>query len=105
MDLAAAKLIISDPTKTFTDKYKATIAIVNDEAVEPNDLLDCLDIEGGVAELAVMKLYSLTGRARDDKPLRAQLARSYWESFLVHHYPPDRIRNATTDEDNDEGRR
>ncbi len=42
MDLAAAKLIISDPTKTITDQYKAAIAIVNDGAadlVPPTGLL------------------------------------------------------------------
>lgn len=82
MDLSEAKDVIADPEASFQDKYHATNAIVNADAVQPEDLLPCLDIEGVSAEMAAMKLHLLTGRKRDNEPLGVYLDRQSWEQFL-----------------------
>lgn len=82
MNINEAKSIISDSESSFTDKYRAVIAIVESEDVQCDDLLPCLDVEGMGAELAAMKLHTMTGRVRDNKPLGVYLDRQDWEEFL-----------------------
>lgn len=82
MEISEAKAVVLDPESSFTDKYYAVAAIVGNPSVQPEDLLDCLDVGGVSAETAATKLHTLTGRDADNGVLGVYLDRQSWEEYL-----------------------
>lgn len=82
MNMREAKAIVADPKRKFTEKYQAVAFIIAAPNVAPSDLLDCLSVGGISAEMAAMKLHSLTARPLDNKPTGAYLKKEDWQLYL-----------------------
>jgi len=83
MNIEEAKKIVLNAESSLTDKHYAVGAIIGSPDVQPRDLLDCLDLQGVLAEAAATKLHALTGRATDNiVDLGFYFDRQDWEEYL-----------------------
>lgn len=84
MNLNEARAILSDDASSFTDRYAAVRVMVDSDDVELADLLECLTVEGVIAEMAAIKLHLLTGHPRDNGVLGVYLGKDDWEQYLTN---------------------